>query len=219
MDLTEQLEHLDTVFLSRVETQFPNTLTEVEKSTTHAYLVLAHAVLEEHLENVFTAHFRRLVSWLKADLVPVEVVRLAFSMREWAPTNVISTYKKLSILNVMAIAPVDLEFKKRVSQSHGLSPDYVEKLAKLVGLEWESFEDHLDTELAALKTLSSKRGEAGHLSPFTSQATKLTWQDYPENVREWVHAGRDAILEIELYLKQLIDGQQPISLVGDWDGN
>lgn len=219
MDLQQQLNHLDNVLLKTVTTQFPNLLTDAEKSTTHAYLVLSHAVLEEHLEGLFQRHFLQLLSWLKADLVPIEVTRLAFGMKEWLPKDAHVTYKKRSVPGIMSSEIVRRAFNQEVKNNHGLAPQNIENLAKLVGLDWARFDKRLDQEIGNLKTLASKRGEAGHLSPFTDKAIKLSRQDYPENVREWVSNGREAVERIDNYLTELIQSQQPPSLITDWDGN
>lgn len=219
MDLHSQLEHLDRVLLSSVTTQFPNLLTDAEKTTTHAYLVLSHAVLEEHLEGLFETHFEKLRSWLVSDLVPLEVVRLAFAISEWLPKEVEVSYKKRSVPGIIGAEPVTKAFKRLVANNHGLSPANVESLAKLVGLDWKSLENDLDQELADLQNLASKRGEASHLSPFTDRSVKLSRQDYPENVREWVVAGREAVSKVGEYLGSRVLGQQPSSLIADWDGN
>lgn len=217
MDLHGQLDHLDAVLLSQVTTEFPDLLTDEDKATSHAYLLLAHAVLEEQLESIFEAHLDRLLGWLCADMVPLEVVRLAFAMPEWFPKSKTVTYKKRFLPGYMKQARD--EFARLVRQNHGLSPDNVHDLAKLIGLDWDSFDTELTTHLMALKTLAVRRGEAGHLSPYTEKAVKLTRQDYPDNVREWVNGGRDAVLAVRSYLDRLMTQQQPDTLVIDRDGN
>lgn len=212
MDLRNQLDHLDHVLLSSVTTQFPDLLSDAEKTTTHAYLVLCHAVLEEHLEGLFESHFQKLLNCLQSDVVPVEVVRLAFSITEWLPKKIDVTYKKRSVPGIMQAEPVSKEFKRLIANNHGLSPENVENLAKMIGLDWKSLENDLDQELADLQSFASKRGEASHLSPFTDRAVKLTRQDYPENVREWVSAGRDAVIKIGRYLESLLEVRCPRSL-------
>ena len=215
--LAAELDHLDRLLLGTVSTTFPGSLTADEKATTHAYLVLAHAVLEEYLENTFEAHFERLLGWLCADQVPMEVARLAFAMPEWFPQEFTVAYKKRELAKYMPLARK--EFAKRVRASHGLKSDNVADLARLIGLDWKRLESELNLQLIALDTLGSRRGEAGHLSPFTDKAVSLSNQDYPDNVREWVHGGRDAVEAIASYLDRLLLDQQPMSLIYDWDGN
>ena len=217
MDLYEQLRHLDKVLLSTVETTFPDTLTEEEKAATHAYLVLCHAVLEEHLEKAFQTHYDRLSSWLVADMVPLEAARLTYAIREWLPKNLEVPYKKRDIRGQAHAARPHIV--TRIKHNNGIKPENVEALTRLLGTDWKAFEDALYAQLADLKTLGVKRGEAGHLSPYTDQGTALTWRDYPENVREWVLAGHDAVTAIVDYLERLIREHEPASLITDWDGN
>lgn len=217
MDLGAQLEHLDGLLLSTVRTAFPDLLTDEEKATTHAYLVLSHAVLEEHLEAAFETHYDRLAGWLVADMVPLESARLAYAVREWLPKELEVSYKKRSLRGLVTAART--HFVSKIKDNHGIKPENVEGLARLVGLDWKAFERSLDTQLEDLRTLGKKRGEAGHLSPYTDKAVTLTRQDYPENVREWVHGGRDAVSDIVAYLDALVINIQPISLIADWDGN
>lgn len=217
MNLKEQLDHLDRVLLTTVSTAFPNPLTDEEKAATNAYLVLAHAVLEETLESAFERHFRRLASWCSSDMIPFETARLLFAMREWLPESHVSTFKRRDLIGTIRAA--EKPYLSSVRANNGLKPNNVEHLAQTVGLDWVRFETTLNSQLEDLRTLGTKRGDAGHLSPYTEKAVVLSRQDYPDNVREWVYAGRDAVIAIASYLSLLVDEQQPLSLISDWDGN
>ncbi|MEO5316097.1 hypothetical protein PV772_18615 [Pseudarthrobacter sp. CC12] len=212
------MKNLDKALLGSVTTQFPAPLTAAEQALTHGYLVLAHAVLEEHLEKIFEEHFDRLVSWLVSDLVPRETALLAYAVKEWLPASLNIGYKQRDLHQFFA-KPARNEFIKLLGKNNGLKLENVAALAKLVGLDWKSFEDALNAELSDLTTLGSKRGAAGHLSPYTSKVTELTENDYPEDVRTWVDAGERAIERIRLYLSEILLKQQPPSLISDWDGN
>ena len=202
MDFVEQIEHIDKAFLSQVKTEFPTHLTEHEKTVTHAYLVLSHAVIEEQLELVFERHLQRLQAWSGSDVVPLDVARFAFAAGNWIPQKTEPSYKKRSLTGLLGSNIVNREIARTIKNNNGVSPENVEGLAKLTGLDWPDFEQRLSSELADLKTLTSKRGEAGHLSPFTPNAEGLSWQDYPENVREWVGGGRDAVIAIQNHLRE-----------------
>ena len=217
MDLFAQLDHLDRLLLSDVNTVFPAPLTDKEKAATNAYVLLAHAVLEEHLEDAFEMHFTRLAGWLIAPMVPLETARLVFAMAYRIPEKRRVAYKKQSLAG-MASAGRE-SFKLEVRGNHGIKQDNLAKLAGLVGLDWQQFDDALNSQLADLHTLGSMRGEAGHLSPYTEKAVHITRQIYPEDVREWVVAARDASVAVCAYLDELVAAQQPLSLIADWDGN
>lgn len=217
MNLKEQLDHLDRVLLTTVSTAFPDPLTDEEKAVTNAYLVLAHAVLEETLEAAFERHFRRLVSWCSSEMVPFESARLLFAMREWLPEPYLSAFKKRDLVGIVKAA--EKQYLSLIRANHGIKPHNIESLAQLVGLDWVRFEAALNIQMEDLRTLGTKRGDAGHLSPYTERAVTLSRRDYPDNVREWVHAGRDAVIAIVNHLKLIVDEQQPLSLIADWDGN
>lgn len=217
MELAAQLEHLDRVLLSTVTTAFPDELTDEDKAATHAYLVLAHAVLEEHLEAAFDRHYDRLSGWPVSDLIPLEAARLAFAVRDWLPKELEVSYKKRSLRGLVGAAKAC--FSGHIRDNHGIKPDNVSSMCRLVGLDWKDFESALNQSLEDLRTLGVKRGEAGHLSPYTDKAVRLTRQDYPDNVREWVAGARDAVDAISNYLDSIVRQQQPLSLISDWDGN
>jgi hypothetical protein len=197
-----------------VRTTFPDPLTDKEKASTHAYILLAHAVLEEQIETTFERHYDRLVGRLVADMVPMETVRLVYAVREWLPKSFEVPYRKRALGELLRTG-ARKHFVSQIKLNNGIKPDNIEKLASLVGLDWRAFDDRLVNELEDLRTLGVKRGEAGHLSPYTEKSVRLTRQDYPENVREWIHAGRDAVVSISSYLDRIVCDQQPLSLSVD----
>lgn len=217
MDLSAQLNHLDRLLLSTVITAFPDPLTDEEKAATNAYVLLAHAVLEEHLEDAFEMHYARLKGWLVSSMVPLETARLVFAMAYRMPKDHRVPYKKQSLAGMATSDRAT--FRTEVRGNHGIKSDNLAKLAGLVGLDWKEFDDALNSELADLDTLGSKRGEAGHLSPYTEKAVHITRQIYPEEVRDWVAAARDASVAVCAYLDGLVTNQQPLSLIADRDGN
>jgi hypothetical protein len=217
VDLEAQLSHLDRLLLSPVNTSFPDELPDEEKAAVNAYVVLAHAVIEEYLEDVFERHFRRLVSWLDSPLVPLESARLALAMGEWLPEKRRESYKSRRLLGDAKLAKK--VFHGEVGGNHGIKTPNLQKLAGLVGLEWPDFEATLSIELADLQSFGSKRGEASHLSPYTDQAVSITRTTYPDDVREWVDSARAACNAVATYLDDLVSTQQPQTLIVDWDGN
>ena len=218
MLLAQQLHLLDDAFLASVTTPFPAPLTPREKALTHAYLVLSHAVLEEHLEQVFERHYDRLVGWLGAEMVPLEAARLTFAVSEWVREDLKVGFKTRDMTEFIGKA-AKKDFMTHIRKNNGLKATNVEGMAKLLGLSWKNFEDELFVHLSDLDNVGSKRGAAGHLSPFTAQTTELSANDYPEDMREWVDSGREAVEAIEAYLDRAVRVQQPLSLIRDWDGN
>lgn len=200
MDLYEQLDHLDGMLLGQIRTDFPDELSDAEKATINAYVVLAHAVLEEYLESLYVAYFDHAIEQLERGIFSVAHVCLAYSIRDWGSKS--SSYTKRVIPRLIAAERDQL--KSQVKNNHGLAQKYVEKLSELVGLNWKELEDNLAAELADLNTLSKSRGEAGHLSPFTSAAVFITRQVYPDDVRKWVENARDAVLLLEQHMNGVL---------------
>lgn len=217
MRLDEQLDHLDQTLLGTVSTQFPEPLSVPEKAQVHAYLVLSHAVLEEHLEAAFERHFDRLCAWFVGDLVPLECVRLAFAVSQYVPKEQ-AGYKTRSTPQLIR-GLGRKELVRQLGENHGLKSSNVQSMAKLLGLHWPDFENALNAELNDLDTLGVKRGAAGHLSPYTEKTTAIANSDGPDDVRKWVRDGCQAVQSIVRYLDGLIRSQQPRSLIADWDGN
>jgi hypothetical protein len=80
VDIASQVALLDKMLLSRVQTGFPHPLTDEEKVAVSAYLVLAHACIEEYAEEVFLAHFDRLGELSRSPVTPRAVVQLGFAV-------------------------------------------------------------------------------------------------------------------------------------------
>lgn len=217
MELSAQLAHLDGALLGTIDTQFPEPFSEGEKAQIHAYLVLAHAVLEERLEAAFERHFDRVASWLDDGMVPLECVRLVIAVTDSLP-QAEKTYKRRDIAGMVRGAG-RAELVKRLSQNHGLKAGNVESLAKLVGVDWTSLENSLTVALADLTTLGVKRGAAGHLSPYTEKVTDISSTDGPDDVRAWVEDAKNAVLGLERFLRDTLARHEPRSLIADWDGN
>ncbi len=218
MKLGAQLEHLDKALLSNVSTQFPDVFTEAERAQISAYLVLSHAVLEEYLEATFERHFERLSAWLRADMVPLECMRFAYAVSEYVPDGARVPYRSRNTAEVVRNGG-RREFLRKVGENHGLKARNVESLARLVGLQWVDLEGALNSELADLDTLGVNRGAASHLSPFTEKVTAISVTDSLDDVRGWVDGGRKAVEALSDYLERLLRGQQPNTLIVDWDGN
>jgi hypothetical protein len=67
-----------------------------------------------------------------------------------------------------------VSFKGSCGQNHGVKADNVKKLAEGIGLAWADFDRRLGAALNDLDNLGSRRGEAGHMAPLTTKATKVT---------------------------------------------
>jgi hypothetical protein len=173
--------------------------------------------LEEHLELGFERHFERLLRWLGSPVVPLEVARMTFALPELLSSGQIPTYKKRSLVGLQKAARQ--AYQGKLKANNGLKTDNIQALAKFIGVDWSELDAYLNQSLIDLDTLGVKRGEAGHMSPYTDRGVQLTRHDYPENVREWVNGGRDAVVAVLSYLDMVLDDQLPTTLLADRDGN
>lgn len=208
MALSVEIQLLDQRLLSPITTVFPAPLTDEEKISVNAFLVLGHACVEEFIEDSFARHARRLCDLALQPLIPVELAHLslAFGISSSERMQNRNPYGRRTLTSFLAAGLQQYE-DVAVSGNHGVKTPNVKKLAKGVGLEWTSFESALAQELADLDNLGSRRGEAGHLAPLTTKATKITNRVDPEDVRRWVTAGLDAALAIRHELDRRTDSQ------------
>jgi hypothetical protein len=202
MELRTQLNKLEEAILNNVQTQFPNRLAEDERALVSAYLVLAHAVLEEELEEAFLAAFDELAVSLSQPIVPIQTVQFVFALTRWLPTDLLNS-RGSSNLHGFVSQGCRQRFLIELNRNHGLKAVNIKGLAKLIGLDWDALENAHSDRLADLNTLGSKRGAAGHLSPFSPKTTGLTEDIDPDDVRLWVQYGLDAVDEIKRVLNQL----------------
>lgn len=217
MELKQQVDHLDAVFLAAVSTEFPEPLSMGERAMVSSYLILSHAILEEALEDAFLEHFDGLIVADEGASVSMEVVRVAFAIgldlqeneAPYSNRNLVGLLKGLGRRRVQTA----------IFANNGLKATNVKSLAKSVGLQWTNFEQALELELIALSTLGSKRGAASHLSPFSSKAVALDPSVRPDDVRIWVNDALKSVLRIRSELQRLRRSEEELSLIVDWDGN
>lgn len=202
VDLREQLSHLADAILKPIATEFPDPLSESDRALVSAYLVLSHAVLEEALEDAFTATYDRLAMSLGERLVPIEAARFVYSVCRWVPESVHSGQNPKNLHPFISKA-CRREFTKKIDSNNGLKTANIKSLSKLLGLDWDAIEDLYATQLADLDNLGSKRGAAGHLSPYSAKATGLTANVDPQDVRRWVDSGLAAITAVQQYLSSI----------------
>lgn len=200
MSPAEQIAKLDEAFLELIVVDPGSTPDQNARANIHAYLVLSHAILEEHVESVFHEYFQRVLSRLDDDMVPRACLALVYSVADRAAREDKTGYLKRSVRHETKRLGTAL-LSKTIKSNNGLKTTNIENLAQAAGVAWKEFDDALSTHLANLENLGAKRGDAGHLSPFSAQLTEVV---HPEQVREWVGNGVSAVLAIEAFLKELL---------------
>jgi hypothetical protein len=206
VDLSTQLAFLDETLLARVATQFPDALNDAERAAVSAYLVLAHACVEEYIEDAFRLHFGSVMNMARWPLVPMAVGEALLAVGLSLPEAKRAPYRSRTLIGMTKAGSTHYEHVV-VGANHGIRTGNLKKLAEGCGVNWQEFEAVLSSRLADLDTLGAKRGEAGHLSPFSSKQLAVSAQAYPDDVRGWVEAGRDAAVAVRAYLSEVVDGQ------------
>jgi len=197
VDFAGQIAFLDDLLLTAVTTEFPDPLTDPERASVSAYLVLSHACIEEFLEDVCARHFENLLAFLGSPIVPraAGAALLSIGLQLNAQAVPIKSRNLKAAVKLGA-----LSYQALVKANNGVRYDNLKKLVGGLGTDWRLFEQGLSTELADLDALGSKRGEVGHLSPFSNKSVQVTPRVYPDDVRGWVANGRVAALAVEGYL-------------------
>jgi hypothetical protein len=204
LDFAGQIAFLDDLLLTAVATEFPDPLTETERASVSAYLVLTHACIEEFLEDAMGRHFECLTAFLASPIVPraAGAVLLTIGL-ELDPQKFPVKGRNLKA----AVGRGTRWYKGLIRANNGIRYDNLKRLVAGLGTDWSVFEQALAVELADLDALGSKRGEVGHLSPFSAKSVQVTPRIYPEDVRGWVANARVAALAIERYLVEEVQDQ------------
>ena len=214
MDLESQVRALRQLTIDSIPSTFPLPLPPESRMAVNAFVVLAHACIEEFIEDLFMTYATTVSQAASEGVSHRDYAALAYSAGSNAKDK--ASFRARSIEHVMRSA---LEFVGRqVAANHGVKASNIERLAECAGLDWTEFDNALSGAIADLTTLGAKRGDAGHLSPFTTKSVFLSDIDGPEDVVRWVDEGVTAARAIEAYLEGLLSEPQWRFLC-DLDGN
>src|SRR4051812_136636 len=146
MDLTAEIDLLDRRLLSEITTLFPDPLSDEEKISVNAFLVLGHACIEEHVETSFLAHAKRLEASLASPLAPLDAARatLAFGLLASDRLRASHSYAKRDLAAFVAHAIREYE-SALVQQNHGVKAHNIKKLAEGLGIPWQEFDARLSS--------------------------------------------------------------------------
>lgn len=208
MDAAAQIETLEGAFLSSIETEFPDPLTERERANLHAYLVLAHSVLEEEIESAFEEYFNQVAATMNGDMVPKAAVLLTYAVRDRVAEKAQVAYKTRDVLQFVQ-GKGRTVIESAINSNNGIKTNNVKSLAEAVGIHWTLFEQTVSTALLDLDTLGTKRGSSSHLSPFSPKTTSITSSFDPDDVRKWVQDGVAASSAIRTHLTECVTTPHP----------
>lgn len=170
-----------------------------------SYVVLAHAELEECLEEAFLEHLKRAAELL-GHLNARDVGLRAFWLDGQRPAPAQSPGESFgrALMRERITA-----MHKVIKKNHGLKASNIEDLATAVGVDYEALEQRLSLHVAAMTTLGTTRGDVGHHSPFSTQVAQIRLLQDMSSVMSRVHDGREAVIEIDRYLRLLETADEP----------
>ena len=204
MRVADQIGKLENAFLDSVTTAFPSPLTEVERANLHAYLVLSHAILEEEIESAFEDYFDAVSLRLDSNMVPASGFLLAYAIGDQLSKEANVSYKSRNTIEFVRNRGREV-LMTAIRANNGLKDHNLERLARVVGLDWGSFDGTLGNAIADLNTFGSKRGSSSHLSPFSPKVTSISGELDPDDVKKWVDDAVLAAESIRSYLTFQVD--------------
>ena len=129
-------------------------------------------------------------------------VRFVFELRKWVRPELMNSDGAKNLYGFVKTACRE-HLRVEIKKNHGVKQYNLKQLARYLGITWDAFENANTFQVVQLNTLGSKRGEAGHLSPFSDKNEGLTEDIGPDQVREWVGDGVSAVKGIKIYLELL----------------
>jgi hypothetical protein len=151
-----------------------------------AFLVLAHAAIEELIEETISTAVR---DCLAEPDVPPPAIALPLTAKyadEVIGQNSGRVPPPRTVLSMLH----GLFYSKVIKPNNGIRPSSLEKICKPLGIDIYAVADaaSVDPALAALDTLGAKRGGAAH-----TFLGAVDQENTPEQVREYVTAGLDLL--------------------------
>ena len=177
--LEAELAVLESRLLADFVTEFPDAPSLEERILVNAYLVLAHACIEEHVEALFQLHADSLVCEDTETTVGRAVAAAVYAWHEPAKSK---SYRDRKIGDIIKAGSAHVT--KATQKNNGIKESNIEGLAKAAGVEWPPFDDACNAALIKLGTLGGKRGEVAHVSVSRTQITNTPV--YPSDAKTWV---------------------------------
>lgn len=173
---------LEDYLLKSISVQPPDALSTGQTIAIRAYLILAHATVEEFIEGCFT---RYVESCSQIDSVGRAHSGAFLSILQLAAD--IGGQLKNSERSPQAVANriPGLYKQKIVAPNHGIRKHNLEKLARGAGFHWPEFEESCADLVSSCETLGAKRGEIAHISAAGISTDGVQQQLYPDDVRRY----------------------------------
>lgn len=195
--LREGIEGLDRMLLESVSSEPPDPLTFVESVAVRSYLLLAHATLEQYVEQAF-------VTYADSALCLDANGRVGPGMYLTAVTLAGEIAGQLKADARTPVAVLEklrhLYAKKVVDPNHGVKRLNLRNLCLGAGIDWVAFENDCASLIAALDTVGARRGSIAHSFDPSPAGIGVTPLLYPQNVREPVEAALNTLPDLDSFL-------------------
>lgn len=190
---------LDSTLLNAVIHQAPDPLAPNEEVLIRAYLLLAHAAIEEFVELAFS-------EYLADALVPDASGRVSpglyLTLLQLSDdvSGALSTRASRTPQAILSMLP-GLYKSKVVDPNHGIKADHVRKLAVGAGLDWNLVEAACPKLIPAMTTLGARRGEVAHVSSVRpTRPAGVQQTNYPADARKLASDVLDHLPELISHL-------------------
>lgn len=199
-----EIAALDEYLLGSITIEPPDTMSTTELIAVRAYLILAHATIEEFIEGCF---FQYLEACSKIDSDGRAHSGAFLSILQLASD--IGGQLKNSDRSPKAVAEKipGLYREKVISANHGVRKRNIEKLARGAGFSWNEFEESCPGLITSCDTLGAKRGETAHVSSAAMSDDGLQQQLYPRDVRRYIGDAVQGVEELCTFLLRSLGSQ------------
>ncbi|MFE6767473.1 HEPN domain-containing protein [Streptomyces fimicarius] len=192
-DLKSDIEELKDALID-VETLSvspPDDLTRRQQLLITSFVILAHAHIEEFIEELFVSYIVARNSEITDDSIPHCFVRLSLHFS----ADLIGQGAAKYPADKVCLTVVNLYRSKVVRINNGLKEANVTALAKPLGLNSEQLSDSCEQLFKTLNTLGAKRGKMAHTSSQSASETV-----YAIQAVGWVNDVVDNISELVSFL-------------------
>lgn len=194
-----EIAALEGYLLGSIEVHPPDALSANELIAVRAYLLLAHATIEEFVESCFVQYLRACSEIDENGRAHpgafLSILQLADDIGGQLNNSVRSP-------KLISEKIPGLYRKKFVDVNHGVRKSNIKRLAIGAGLSWGEIEESCSGLLTSCETLGAKRGATAHISAAAVSDDGLSQQLYPEDVRRYTNDALRGVDDLRTFLLQ-----------------
>ncbi|MFF0685650.1 HEPN domain-containing protein [Streptomyces albogriseolus] len=198
-DLRNDIDELKTALLDSdvLSVSPPDSLTRRQKLVITSFVILAHAHIEEFIEELFMRYVREREKEITNLSAPQCFIRLSLHFS----ADLIGQQVHKKPVAAVCETTKHLYKNKVITSNNGLKATNVASLAKPLGLDGKQLDDSCEDLFKALNTLGAKRGKMAH----TSSASQVADEDvYASQAVTWVEDVVNRLDDLLNYLHSTI---------------